>query len=139
MKKIFVVVACFAILLFKIPYALGDYPKSAEDKRASDFGSILQLAGKKENEPLFKLGVLNKNKLKEQKKKSRGSRKNCIWKAIVKFLETKPILVSDSKSGLISTDWFEEPNVHNKRKKINIVLSGQGKSLHMTLTVSSKL
>ena len=63
------------------------------------------------------------------------AKKNCIWKAAVKFLEAKPILVSDSRSGLLSTDWFEEPNTQNQRKKINIVISGRGKSLAATVTV----
>ena len=73
MKKIFITTACLSLLLFKVSYA--DYPQSSEDKRAGDFGSVLQLTGKKDKEPLFKLGVLDKKAIKERKKRGHGSKK----------------------------------------------------------------
>lgn len=134
MKK--VLVLCFAIGFGILAYAAdGDYPESGVDKRADELGSIANIKNK-DGEPLFKLGLLNQ-KLKKKRKSSQraSSMRSCMWKSAIKFLESKPIIVSDSRGGLLSTDWFEEPNTFNERRKINIVVSGSGKKASFSATV----
>ena len=131
MKK--VLVLCFAMGFAILTYAAdGDYPQSGVDRKAEELGSIASIKNK-DGEPLFKLGLPNHNLKK--KRKFKGSYKTCMWKAAIKVLAAKPITVSDSRGGLISTDWSEEPNSANERRRINVVISGSGKSASLSVTV----
>lgn len=132
MKKIlvFCFTMCFAVSVYA---ADGDYPQSGIDRRATNFGSLADIKNK-DGEPLFKLGLPN-HKLKKKRKSKGGSYKTCMWKAAIKALEAKPIIVSDSRGGLLSTDWFEEANIANERRRINVVISGGGKSASLSVTV----
>ncbi|MFN7038071.1 MAG: DUF3576 domain-containing protein [Alphaproteobacteria bacterium] len=91
-----------------------EYPKSAEDIRYDRAGSMF---GSKDG---FK--ILGNN---EKKSTTQSLNVNIyLWKAALDVVSFMPLASVDSASGIIITDWFEDPNAPKERFKLNIIITG---------------
>lgn len=98
-----------------------EYPKSARQQRQEGFGSVLGGEGginlyNSENPNAGLLGG-----------KNGGSAKLTInpylWQASLNALSFMPLASVDSNSGIIVTDWYENPNSPGERYKVTAMVT----------------
>ncbi|NRA73644.1 MAG: DUF3576 domain-containing protein [Rickettsiales bacterium] len=146
MKSKFLFFICFLVICTTQPvYSESDdgYPETARERRRKGFGSVLgrdkdsgavtifgkTIGGEKKNEQ----SANQKGKESTKPVRSRASRlgykgrgvrkmSSYLWQAALEFVQSMPILVTDSSSGLISTDWHEKLDSPNERYKFNILV-----------------
>jgi hypothetical protein len=123
MKKFIIVFSL--VSLINIAFASRDetdsnYPKSADDQRWDSFGSVLGEKG----------GVIYES---NPNSNSSGGKKGSspthmmavnpyLWQATIDVVSFMPIQVSDASGGVITTDWYEDPDFPGTRYRLNILI-----------------
>lgn len=135
MKKILTFASIFFLLPISVFAAEGEssYPKTARKERWENFGSVVggdggitvydsnpnaqSVIGKK-----APVGTMNVNPY--------------LWQASVDIVSFMPIQVSDSSGGVISTDWYEDPDYPGIRYRVNILVKAvELKATNLKVTV----
>lgn len=95
--------------------ANNDYPKTREERKIDEMGSILGGEGIS-----FKP---SKVKNESTKKTSKNSAVNSyLWQAAVEVLNFAPLSSADIKGGVIITDWYIPKDNNKVNRKINVFI-----------------
>jgi len=136
---IFIAASFFTNLMPINRATAGDFPESTEERRAKRFGSILDRDKETGKVTIFGKSIGKYKKAaqargtKSSKRPIQSAKRACLWRAALNSVREMPILVSDSNSGVISTDWYEDSDFPNERYKFNILVGQEGgASLHVT-------
>lgn len=106
----------FLMVLVFFPYfcfAEDDgYPKSREDRKADEMGSVMGGEGV----------VFRPGKIKNESTKTPGSKINTfLWQSSKEVLESlAPLSVLDNNKGIISTDWYSDKSNPNRTVKLTV-------------------
>lgn len=95
------------------------YPKSARREREENYGSVL---GGEGGITLF--GGDNPNAVFGKGSGARLNVNQHLWKATLDALGFMPFASVDSNSGVIVTDWYENPSYPGERYKVNVMITG---------------
>lgn len=112
--KIFYTFLSLLFLLSNTAYA-GDYPKSPEERKAEEIGSILGGDGL----------IFRPSKIQNNSTRTKGSKANSfMWNASMDILEDMaPISISDKEEGTITTEWYSDREDPNRSYKIKVQIS----------------
>ena len=94
----------------------GDYPKSRDEKRAEEIGSILGGEGI----------VFRPSRVRNESTKTDDMVVNSfLWKASRDIIEDlAPISISDPESGIMSTEWYSDSKSPKQSLKIKVEIKG---------------
>lgn len=112
-KNIFFHLLCAAIFFSHNVFAESNYPKTKEERKNDEMGSILQGSG-----IIFTPGK-NKN---ESTKQQLHSVNKYLWQASIEILNFAPLASVDSNSGVIITDWYSPKDNPKYSFKINVII-----------------
>jgi hypothetical protein len=109
-KILFILASCYALSAV----AEDDgYPKTREERRSDEMGSIVGGEG----------WVFRPGKVRNETTKTADSKVNkFLWQASLESLDMAPLVISDNKTGVLSTDWYSDkahPN-HTMKVMVNI-------------------
>lgn len=97
-----------------------NYPKSASRERWDGFGSVL---GNDGGITLFDSNPNKKTLFGDKKASGYALAVNpYLWQAALDIISFMPIQTSDSAGGVITTDWYEDPEYPNERYRVNILI-----------------
>lgn len=119
---------CFliVIILFSLNVSAGDYPKTRDEAKAEEIGSVL-------GEGI----VFHPTKVKNMATKTHDSKINqYLWQAIQDVVDFAPIVSQDENLGKISTDWYSNKENNDTSSKLTISIVGDvisPESLHIEL------
>jgi hypothetical protein len=114
MKNAFITSA-LALLLTSNAHAYNsDYPKSREERRSEEMGSILSNGGI----------VFKPQKSQSNSTKAHSKINVYLWDATVEILSQSPILIKNQDEGVVSTDWYSNKDNPNESSKITVRISG---------------
>ena len=107
-----------------------DFPESRDEVDRKRIGSVFDnFEGNNSKNPVTKLFGGNTDNHQNTDKSSAKNNDNtkhiqfeALWSAAMQVLSDKPIAVSDSSGGIISTDWHQNKTDKNKQSKINVVI-----------------
>ena len=110
-----IVLTCAAILaVSSTSYAYNsDYPKTREEKRAEEAGSIL--GGE---------GLVFHPKVRNESTKTESSTNTYLWNAALEVLSMAPLMIKDEHSGTIVTDWYSASKSPNESDKVTVTILG---------------
>ncbi|MBP7189809.1 MAG: DUF3576 domain-containing protein [Rickettsiaceae bacterium] len=114
MKYIFIAII---MILPCISFAEDDgYPKSREDRKADEMGSVIGGEG-----VVFRPGTI-----RNESTKTPDSKVNkFLWQASKEILESvSPLATIDSKKGVLSTDWYSDRANPNRTMKLTVNIRG---------------
>ena len=107
-KILFILLACYA---FSAVAEDDGYPKTRDEKRADEMGSIVGSEGL----------VFRPGKVRNESTKTTGSKVNkFLWQASLEILDMAPLVISDNKTGVISTDWYSDKAHPNRTMKVMV-------------------
>jgi len=101
------------IAFSNIALAERDYPKTREERKNEEMGSILSGEGI----------VFSPSKIKNESTKTQVNSVNkYLWQASIEVLNFAPLASADSAGGVIITDWYRPKNTPQYSFKINILI-----------------
>lgn len=113
MKKLYLVIVSM-FLISQVTVA-GDYPKSADERKAEEIGSVLGGEGV----------VFHPGKVKNLATKTDNSKINqFLWQATLDVVDFAPIISSESEQGFISTDWYSDKKDAKRSFKLQVSIVG---------------
>ncbi len=87
------------------------YPKTREERRSDEMGSMVGGEGI----------VFRPGKIRNESTKTPGSKVNSfLWQASLEVVDMAPLVVTDSKSGIIVTDWYSDKAHPNRTIKVTV-------------------
>ncbi len=113
-KNILTLIFIILILPFSSFAEDDGYPKSREERKADEMGSMIGGEGI----------VFRPGKIRNEETKTPESKINkFLWQASTEILSNiAPLIVKDENRGIISTDWFSNIDHPNSSSKINVVI-----------------
>ncbi len=113
MKKLYLVILS---MLLVSEYAMaGDYPKTRDERRAEEIGSVLGGDGI----------VFHPGRVKNLATKTENSKINqYLWQAALDVVDFAPIISSDPNTGVIATDWYSEKTDAKRSLKLKVSIVG---------------
>ncbi len=113
MKKLYLVIA--SMLLISDIAAAGDYPQSADERKAEEMGSILGGEGV----------VFHPGKVKNLSTKTDNSKINqFLWQATLDVVDFAPIISSEYEQGFLATDWYSDKKDPKRSLKFEVSIIG---------------
>lgn len=113
MKKLYLF--ALSIFLFSNISFAGDYPKSADERKAEEMGSILGGDGI----------VFHPGKVKNLSTKTGNSKINqYLWQASLDVVDFAPIISSEPDQGFIATDWYSDKKDPKRSFKLEVSIIG---------------
>lgn len=105
--------ACICIaMLFAANVFAGDYPKSRDEKRAEEIGSVLGKEGL-----IFRPSKIRNNSTRTED----ASVNSFLWNASKDVIEDlAPISMSDSELGILSTEWYSDSKDPKRSLKVKV-------------------
>ena len=94
-----------------------EYPKSQYDKDKERFGSILE----SKDDGGFTLWD-SKDRKRQYADAMMGGANGYLWRAALDTIGFMPLASSDSRGGVILTDWYTPPSSPNERLKLNVLI-----------------
>lgn len=110
------IISIFACIVFICSNAFaGDYPKSRDERRADEIGSLIGGEGI----------VFRPSKIRNNSTKTEDLPVNSfLWHASKDIIEDlAPISMSDPESGIMSTEWYSDSKDPKKSLKIKVQVS----------------
>jgi hypothetical protein len=92
------------------------YPKAAKEIREENVGSLFGESTSKEGLVIFS---------GRKKQNSTLAINKLLWESALETLSFMPLVSVDSNSGIIITDWYEDPKAPKERFKVNVFIQGQ--------------
>lgn len=116
LSRIYYYIRAFIIMyisLYSIASFSDDYPKTLNERKYEEMGSILGGDG-----IVFRPGKI------KAKSTSTGSTINkYLWQAAIDVLSDLPLASTDGEGGVIITDWYyPNPNIKTERMKLNVII-----------------
>ena len=113
MKKLYLIILSM-LFISKLAVA-GDYPKSADERRAEEMGSVLGGDGV----------VFHPGKVKNLATKTDNSKINqYLWQATLDVVDFAPIISSEHDLGFVATDWYSDKKDPKRSLKLEISIVG---------------
>ena len=93
----------------------GDYPKSADERKAEEMGSVLGGEGI----------VFHPGKVKNLATKTDNAKLNqFLWQATLDVVDFAPIISSEHDQGFIATDWYSDKKEPKRSLKLEVTIVG---------------
>ena len=108
---------CFLMLMMisGIAHAKSEYPKTRDELRSEEIGSVLGGEGI----------VFRPTKIKNTSTQTIDSKINgYLWQATLDVVDFAPIISSDSNNGIIVTDWYSNSKEPNRSLKLKVYIKG---------------
>ena len=113
MKKLYLVI--LSLLLISEFAIAGDYPKSADERKAEEMGSVLGGDGI----------VFHPGRVKNLATKTDNSKVNqYLWQATLDVVDFAPIISSEPQCGSIATDWYSDKKDPKRSLKLEVSIVG---------------
>jgi len=104
-----------AMLLMSEIAVAGDYPKTRDERKAEEMGSVLGDEGI----------VFHPGRIRNLSTKTDHSKVNqYLWQAALDTLDFTPIISSDPNAGVISTDWYGDKKDAKRSFKLQVSIVG---------------
>ena len=87
-----------------------DYPKSREEVREEEMGSILGGDGL----------VFHPGKIRNESTKTETKTNLYLWNAALEVLGVAPLMVKDQEGGVIITDWYSDKKQPHESHKVTV-------------------
>ncbi|MGV2432970.1 MAG UNVERIFIED_CONTAM: DUF3576 domain-containing protein [Rickettsiaceae bacterium] len=112
---VYFLVFCYGAFFVANAFA-GDYPKTIDERRAEEMGSVLGGEG-----IIFRPTEIRNNSTRTEESKVN----NYLWNATKDIVEDiAPIANADPESGLISTEWYSNKNDPKRSFKVKVQITG---------------
>jgi len=113
MKKLYLVV--LSVLLMSEFAIAGDYPKTRDERRAEEMGSVLGDDGI----------VFHPGRIRNLSTKTASTKVNqYLWQAALDAVDFTPIISSDPNTGVIATDWYSDKKDPKRSLKLTVSIVG---------------
>ena len=113
MKKLYLVI--LSVLLISECAIAGDYPKTRDERRAEEMGSVLGDDGI----------VFHPGRIKNLSTKTADTKVNqYLWQAALDAVDFTPIISSDPNTGVIATDWYSDKQDTKRSFKLTVSIVG---------------
>jgi hypothetical protein len=113
LKNIFCRLICAITLFSPNVFAESNYPKTKEERKNDEMGSLLQGGG------IIFTHAKSKN---ESTKQHLHCVNKYLWQASIEILSFAPLASVDSNSGIIITDWYSPKDNPKYSFKINAII-----------------
>ena len=111
---IYTLFLCYAVTFTSLASAVqieNEYPKTLQERRADEMGSVLDGGG---------VSFSRKKVKNESTKALVGSVNKYLWESTIEILDFAPLSSTDSSSGIIITDWYSPSAEPKDNWKINV-------------------
>lgn len=128
-----IIVELFSFYCFAYSSRNDSYPKTQEERKRDEMGSIIGDEGLvfrpwKSKEEKVENGSLKQKDTGKTVKKNDDTifdNGDYLWKASLEALNFVPISSADYKGGIIITNWHDNKSKHLHKSKINIIVKGK--------------
>lgn len=113
MKILFLILV--SLVLVSEVVVAGDYPKTRDERRAEEVGSVLGGEGI----------VFHPGRVKNLATKTADSKVNrYLWQASLDIVDFAPLISSDPETGVIVTDWYSDKSDPKRSLKLHVSIIG---------------
>lgn len=107
-----IIICCLLSLVAVSALAEADgYPKTREERRSDEMGSMVGGEGI----------VFRPGKVRNESTKTPDSKINTfLWQASLEVVDMAPLRVTDSKRGIVATDWYSDKVHPNRTIKVTV-------------------